>query len=201
MTRYLLRILDYIFRMAPGFLLAAALFLALYGLRKRRLTCLGWYSLPLREGVLLLFWMFCGGMAMLTLTPGWFDWRSELLYGGHSGSFFALGSVNLTPFQTFSMEGHSLFLLLGNIVMFIPFGFFAALLWRGFTWRRALITGIAITGFIECWQMLVGRAFDIDDLMLNTLGVFCGFLLSPVLRRLFPRFTEKLTVSPFISSD
>ena len=42
--------------------------------------------------------------------------------------------------------------------MFLPFGFFPALLWRGCTWKRALATGLCVTGFIECWQLLVGRA-------------------------------------------
>lgn len=58
--------------------------------------------------------------------------------------------------------------------MFLPFGFFPALLWRGCTWKRALAAGLCVTGFIECWQLLVGRAFDIDDLWLNTLGPFAA---------------------------
>ena len=57
--------------------------------------------------------------------------------------------------------------------------------------RRALLTGFAITAFVECWQLLVGRAFDIDDLLLNTLGVCCGHLLWRLLRRIRPKLTEK----------
>ena len=44
---------------------------------------------------------------------------------------------------------------------------------------------------MECWQLLVGRAFDIDDLLLNTLGVYCGHLLWRLLRRIRPKLTEK----------
>ena len=86
------------------------------------------------------------------------------------------------------------YMLLGNIVMFLPFGFFAALLWRGYTWRRALVTGLGITGLIECWQLCVGRAFDIDDIWLNTLGVLCGYGLWRLVRRAVPGFAEKFHV-------
>ena len=50
--------------------------------------------------------------------------------------------------------------------------FFAALLWRGFNGKRAAALGLMITVCIECWQLLVGRATDVDDIILNTLGVF-----------------------------
>lgn len=86
------------------------------------------------------------------------------------------------------------YMLLGNIVMFVPFGFFAALLWRGYNWKRALLTGFCITGFVECWQLCVGRAFDIDDIILNTLGVFCGYLLWKLLKKFASRLARRFQV-------
>lgn len=200
-------ILGHVMDMIPGVVLAAALFLCLRPWRKRRLAARGLASSPLREAALLLFWMFCGGMAVLTLTPRWFTWLGALQYGLPYGltvfsadggvSLFSPGDVNLVPFQTF---GQIRYILLGNIVMFIPFGFFAGLLWRGFNWKRALLTGFCITAFIECWQLCVGRAFDIDDLMLNTLGTFCGWLLALAVQRLFPKLAARLLPSPVTSS-
>lgn len=174
------RILDFIIRMTPGLMLAAILFPALYPLRQKRLTekCLA--SRPSREILLALLWMFCGGMAVLTLTPPGFTWLFR--WSWYLPTPFS-GSVNLVPFQTFRQSG---LILLGNIVMFVPFGFFSALLFRDIQWKRALLLGICITVFIECTQLLVGRSFDIDDLMLNTLGVLCGYWLWLLLRRLFP---------------
>lgn len=142
-----------------------------------------------------LLWMYCGGMVMLALTPYWvssslMDVRNGYRWNAAGYPFFQLGGVNFIPFQTFRTDGRSLFNLAGNIIMFVPFGFFAALLWRGYTWKRALLTGFCITAFIECWQLCVGRAFDIDDILLNTLGVFCGYLLWAALSKLAPRFTE-----------
>ena len=172
------RTLAYLFAMSWGAALALLAFWLTLPWRRRRLTRAG-LTAPRGRGLCLaLFWMFCGGMAMLTLTPRWMVEALELLvragvWNPAHYPFFLLGTANLTPFRTFG----NLYILLGNIVMFLPFGLFPGLLWRGATWRRALGTALCVTGFIECWQLLVGRAFDIDDLLLNTLGAMCGFWL------------------------
>lgn len=193
MTRYIWMTWRYLTQMLPGILAALALYACLRPARRKRLRAAGLVSPRRREGLLALFWMFSGGMAALTLTPWGFDLFSALR-GGWTGPFFRLGNVNLIPFQTFILSGVPLYTLLGNIVMFLPFGFLPPLLWRGYTWKRALAAGVCVTGFIECWQLLVGRAFDIDDLMLNTLGTLCGFRLWQALGRLAPDFTERFHV-------
>ena len=184
--------LRYLVRMLPGLLLAALLFALLRPWRLRRMAERGLCSSPLREAAVPLFWLFCGGMAVLTLTPGWFNWLPLLrgLARDH-GPFFTLGAWNLTPGRCFEGGLWQSYMLLGNIVMFLPFGFFPALLWRGYTWRRALCTGFCITACIECWQLCVGRAFDIDDILLNAIGVFCGYLVWAALRKRAPGFAEK----------
>lgn len=193
--RYVWITADYLRKMLPGVLAALAVYGCLYPRRCRRLQAVGLISLRRREIALVLFWMFCGGMVMLTLTPREFDLIAALRWGW-TGSFFRLGSVNLIPFQTVRLNGMLLYILLGNILMFLPFGFFPALVWRGSAWKRALLTGFCVTGFIECWQLLVGRAFDIDDLWLNTLGAMAGFWLLRLLERLAPAQVEKFRVRP-----
>ncbi|MEI3347832.1 MAG: VanZ family protein [Dysosmobacter sp.] len=193
--RYVWITADYLRKMLPGVLAALAVYGCLYPRRCRRLQAAGLISLRRREIALVLFWMFCGGMVMLTLTPREFDLIAALRWGW-AGPFFRLGSVNLIPFQTVRLNGMLLYILLGNILMFLPFGFFPALVWRGSAWKRALLTGFCVTGFIECWQLLVGRAFDIDDLWLNTLGAMAGFWLLRLLERLAPAQVEKFRVRP-----
>lgn len=193
--RYVWITADYLRKMLPGVLAALAVYGCLYPRRCRRLQAAGLISLRRREIALVLFWMFCGGMVMLTLTPREFDLIAALRWGW-TGSFFRLGSVNLIPFQTVRLNGMLLYILLGNILMFLPFGFVPALVWRGSAWKRALLTGFCVTGFIECWQLLVGRAFDIDDLWLNTLGAMTGFWLLRLLERLAPAQVEKFRVRP-----
>ena len=75
--------------------------------------------------------------------------------------------------------------------MFLPFGFFTGLLRSACSWRWVLAEGLCITLGIECWQLLIGRAFDVDDLLLNTLGVLCGYGLVRLLGRLAPGFVQR----------
>lgn len=194
--------LRYLFAMLCGAIPALVLFFCLRPPRLRRLRRKGIFSPSRRETALALFWMYCGGAALLGLTP---RWVVRSLAGLPLGTpwneaglpFFSPGNVNLVLFDTFSQ---SIYILAANVVLFMPFGLFAALLWRDFGWKRAVLTGVCITLFIETCQLFIGRTFDIDDLMLNTVGVFCGFLLALAVRRLAPQFAAKLLVSPITSS-
>ena len=190
------RTFRYLFAMLWGAVPALALFFLLRPLRLRRLEGKGLSSPARREVALALFWMFCGGAALLGLTPRWvvpalaglplgMPWNQAGL------PFFSPGTVSLVPFLTFS---YSAYILAANVGLFLPFGLFPALLFRGFGWRRALAAGGCITLLIETCQLFIGRTFDVDDLMLNTLGVFCGFLLGGTVRRLFPRFAAGFAV-------
>ena len=189
--------LRYLFAMLCGAVPALAMFLVMRPLRLRRLERAGLSSPLLREDALALFWMYCGGAALLGLTPRWvvrslaglplgMPWNEAGL------PFFSPGNVNLVLFDTFSQ---STYILAANVILFLPFGLFPALLWRNFGWNRALLAGACITLFIETCQLFVGRTFDIDDLMLNTLGVFGGWLLGMAAKRLFPRFSAYFLVS------
>lgn len=197
------RTLGFLFAMLCGAVPALALFFCLLPLRRRRLEKMGLHSPVRREAVMALFWMYCGGAAVLGLTPRWVVPALAGLPLGQPWNegglpFFSPGSVSLAPFRTFS---YSIYILAANVILFMPFGLSAALLWRGFGWRRALLTCGCITLSIETWQLLIGRAFDIDDLMLNILGVFGGFLAAMAVRRLFPRSAGGLAVSPVSSSE
>ena len=189
------RTAAYLLTLAAGAVPALALFGCLSPRRRRHLAAAGLASPVVREAGMALFWMFCGGLALVTLTPRWVvQALADLLQGcgwnGEGNPFFAPGTVNLVPFRTLG-DGY---ILAGNLIMFLPFGFFPALLWRGCTWKRALAAGLCVTGFIECWQLLVGRAFDIDDLWLNTLGAFCGFWIWCLLDRAAPGWTRRFRV-------
>lgn len=197
------RTLRYLFAMLWGAAPALALFLLLRPLRLRRLNRLGLASPPRREVLLALFWMFCGGAALLGFTPRWVvpalvGLPLGLPWNGAGLPFFSPGNMNLVLFDTFSQ---SAYILAANVGLFLPFGLFPALLCRGFGWRRALLAGACITLSIETCQLFIGRTFDVDDLMLNTLGVFCGFLLGAAVRRRFPRFAAGLLIHEEVFHD
>ena len=167
--------------MLPGAFGAAALYgvlipLRLWALRRARLE-----SGPAREAVLLAFVLFCGGLADLVLTPPSFHWSGIFQYLRDPGLFFSPGRVVGRPFQTWigldPSDPRSVLYQVGNVVLFLPFGLFPPLLWRRYGWRRALLVGICVTLGIESWQLLVGRTFDVDDLILNTAGASLGWIL------------------------
>lgn len=67
---------------------------------------------------------------------------------------------------------------LQNILLFVPFGFLIPLIHK----QKINIVYILINGFlfsllIETSQLLNNRRTDIDDLILNALGTFIGFIL------------------------
>lgn len=69
--------------------------------------------------------------------------------------------------------------LVGNILAFMPLGFFLPLLFRRFlkVWSTILVV-FASTLTVECLQFVyrVG-SFDVDDLILNTVGGALGFII------------------------
>lgn len=108
--------------------------------------------------------------------------------------------INLVPFRTIGTYCEryiqSLFLvnIVGNIVMFLPWGFGLPLLWKR---RRSVgsvvFCSLALPLGIEICQMFIGRSVDIDDLILNFVGGCLGGALYFALRCL-PGGREKLDV-------
>lgn len=94
---------------------------------------------------------------------------------------------NLVPFReierfwTYRRELgiHSIYNLAGNVLGFVPAGFFIPVLWepkRGFLFTVCLTFQMSL--LVEILQLVfrVG-SFDVDDLILNTLGGMLGYLL------------------------
>jgi glycopeptide antibiotics resistance protein len=76
-----------------------------------------------------------------------------------------------------AMKRHAVVNLVGNVIMFVPLGYFTARLWRTFRplWRCALL-GAGIIVCVELAQFLnrVGSC-DFDDLLLNVVGICIGY--------------------------
>ena len=67
----------------------------------------------------------------------------------------------------------------GNVLAFLPFGFFLPLLWKRFRhFYRTVLSTAAFSLIVELLQLVtrVGSC-DIDDIILNTLGGAIGYLL------------------------
>ena len=110
----------------------------------------------------------------------------------------SLDRINLVPFNGMvkvasnGLGGYALTNLLGNLLMFMPLGFFAGLLCPALRGPfRAWLAGLAVSLFIEGTQLFLNRGTDVDDLILNSLGALAGYGLYAVFRRLFPALTGK----------
>ena len=68
--------------------------------------------------------------------------------------------------------------LFGNILIFVPFGFFLPMASRYRSLFSAVCYSFALSACVECFQLLsrVG-SLDVDDLLLNTLGGALGYIL------------------------
>jgi len=97
-------------------------------------------------------------------------------------------SNNFIPFKEISRYtfGSHLFLknVLGNILLFLPFGFFASYYLEVKRPYIPLILTIISSLAIESVQMSIGRVFDIDDIILNITGGLVGYLLYSILAKI-----------------
>ncbi len=91
------------------------------------------------------------------------------------------GTSNFTPFKEIFRYhlGSSLFFknIVGNLLLFIPFGFLVAYYLKNYKLWLVLILSFISSLAIEVTQYKIGRVFDIDDIILNVLGGVIGFML------------------------
>jgi len=119
------------------------------------------------------------------------------LYFVVTGQDINYGGVNLVPFkEMFRYEiGSYKFMknIVGNILLFIPYGFFSSYYLNNRKIGTNVIACLIATVCIETIQYHIGRVFDIDDIILNVLGGFIGCLLYVALTAIkskLPRFMK-----------
>lgn len=94
--------------------------------------------------------------------------------------------------------GHSRYIWLStfwdfavNIVLYIPLGLFLPLIWKRAKLWKVVLIGFGCTFLIEFLQAFIGRQGSADDVICNTLGALASYTLYLLMKKLFPRFTEK----------
>ena len=105
---------------------------------------------------------------------------------------------NFIPFKEILRYsiGSSMFYknVLGNMVMFVPFGFFVSYFLKLEKLYSVTLITLLTSITIEVTQLLIGRVFDVDDLLLNLIGGIVGFLLYELVHKLrikLPNFLKK----------
>ena len=164
-------IIHYLTRMLPYVLLVLPFYMAV---RYSYLRYTKKHSSLSYELCLGSFVLYLVGVASQTIVP-----QKEIGFGN--------SAINLIPFKTISeflfsshdFEQAIIINLLGNIFFFTPFGLFIYFLFpKHRTFKLLLCYGLLLTLFIEVTQLGVGRSVDIDDVILNTIGVLIGYVLA-----------------------
>lgn len=99
------------------------------------------------------------------------------------------GSVNLIPFSTiaFYLSGKvngliSFYNLAANIGLFLPYGILLRV--RGVSLVKLMVIPFASITIIELLQFFTHRgSMDIDDLLLNVLGIYLGCIVYPLFEK------------------
>ena len=105
-------------------------------------------------------------------------------------------SNNFIPFkEIFRYDfGSRLFIknVVGNAVLFLPFGFFVSYYLKSQNGFLPFVLTLIASISIETVQMLIGRVFDIDDILLNLVGGMLGFLIYYLLSKLSKKLPDVL---------
>lgn len=132
---------------------------------------------------------------------------SGLVLGYENGGFFyelmpdTERSLNLVPFKTIGAflfsEGNAylpadvlairrVINLLGNVLLFVPLGFLLPLSYKkAGKFGIMFLIGSAYVLLIEITQYFIYRISDIDDYILNMLGIMLGFWVYKIFKKLF----------------
>lgn len=133
---------------------------------------------------ILMFWLLFGQRLQVYLNGTWTkDYWAD----------FAV-KINLIPFSTIAEywnelhsggRAHAFINLAGNVIMFVPLGFFVPQVFRGAdTFRRSMLWSLITILSVEILQLftLLG-SLDVDDLILNMIGAAVGYGVYAVLYR------------------
>lgn len=151
---------------------------------KKRKTQIKWSTEILR----LIFVCYLSGLVSLVILPAnfWLAVYDGIFLGwwNEIGQVFQIGNVNLVPSVIKWLNGElsigSLVktMLIGNIMMFIPLGFFIPLVTRIKSYKKMMLAAVIIPICCETVQIFFGRSFDVDDIFCNFIGIFIGAVVS-----------------------
>lgn len=189
-------IIKYIFNMFPSMLCSLPLILIfriirIYFLKKENIKTNVWH-----EGGVCFFLVFLVGLASQTILSDIHNFSNF-----DTQNFLTRVKINLFPLKVLSDTYIQVFFnknilyftinFIGNIVIFMPLGFFPPLLWKKQSLKKTLLFAFASSLLIEICQFPLGRETDIDDLWLNTLGALLGYLMFLFFNKVCPSIIKK----------
>lgn len=119
-----------------------------------------------------------------------------LLFSLVTATDFSSYSNNFIPFKEmfrYSLNSPLFYRnVVGNIILFIPFGYFANYYCESKHIKISLIITTVVSFTIETIQLALGRSFDVDDIILNVIGGIVGYLLYVFVEFIFKKTTQRV---------
>ena len=154
-------------------------------------------------GTEIMRWLFAcylTGLINLTLVPAnlWMCiWANVFVGYSHSEIVFFSGDFNLVPTVIKLITGELtigrwvLKMLVYNFLMFVPFGFFLPFVSEKINNRSIWKIAVIVPIVVEVIQPVVGRSFDVDDLVLNFAGIIVGYFIALGVKDISQRKEDK----------
>jgi len=141
----------------------------------------------LRVGGLMIFFAYTYALIKVTIFP------VTIFKLGSRAYSYGFGKQYLANFDMFEMFHYAPLQILGNIGLLLPLSIIVAYLWpnKFNNVRPNIVLGLLTTLGIETIQLLMSffylgnRTFDMNDLILNSLGYLLGFVIYKVTKPLF----------------
>ena len=141
-----------------------------------------------REALLLLMYVNLAVIIRFAFFPlSRADGRVQpLVFDAAAALPFRVNFIPMVNLLDYDNKRDLLFNVIGNTAMFIPSGIILPILYRRLnSFWKVLAAGVGISLCIEIIQLpFSARATDLDDLILNTLGVMAGYGIYALVRAL-----------------
>ncbi len=107
-------------------------------------------------------------------------------------------TANYTPFKEifrYSIGSAKFYRnVIGNMIMFMPYGFFISYFLKLKKPYLVFLLSLIVSITIETTQLVIGRVFDVDDILLNVFGALLGYFIYKVMDYFYgkaPSFLKK----------
>lgn len=146
------------------------------------------------EIVHLIFVCYIVGLFNLVLVPRnfWDIIWYNIFYNFNENPFAGIFdfSYNFIPtiykiiIGEYTLDSWVKAMIVGNFLMFIPMGILLSLCFENVNKKNIFKYAVLIPLAIEVLQLVVGRSFDIDDLLMNFLGIVIGYFIVELVKKL-----------------
>lgn len=181
-------ILGYFLQVLPIACIVGITFLTIrFALLKKRKLQIKW-KLEILQAI---FACYLTGLISLIVLPAnfWLNFYDGIFFGwwDEMGQVFQFGGINLVPSVVKYLTGELSLgswvktMLIGNIAMFVPFGFFLPLVTELKSRKKIVLAAIVVPICFEVAQLIFGRSLDVDDLIANFIGVIIGAMIAYIM--------------------